>query len=446
MQTRWLMIIGLVFLAGCSTTTSTPPEMAQDDSVIQEKIDRYLSTTNPGVEAEIVADLKGSGVTTTKLRGLIRKRPVPKTGKAGTFFNQPVMSGGKKYPFSLYAPPIVKGKTYPLVVILHGAGGNGKSTLARWVKRLGQDFIIACPSYPMGAWWSFRAENMVLNLIQHLRSNYPIDANRVLLAGLSNGAVGAYMLGMFYPDYFAGVVPIAGAISERYMHFLVNMVNTPLYSIQGEHDPIFPIKFSQRIQKIMTTMKYPAVFREHAQKTSAHGGHFLPENEVPALVDWMKKQKRSANPKVVRLVRESNHMGPVQWARVTKGLKLAALQLPGPEKEPINQHDGKIATLIGLKTGDNQFEIQGKNLLEHDLLLNSDLVDFSKPIKVTFIEIKQEGKKLVTVPKGVSFEGMVKPDINTLLQSFKSRRDPDLLHEAIVPISVEEKVQIAAIP
>ncbi len=63
--------------------------------------------------------------------------------------------------------------------------------------------------------------------------------------------------------------------------------------------------------------------------------------------------------------------------------------MPGPEQEPVNVQDGKIVTLIGLKTGDNQFEIQGKNLLEHELLLNSEIVDFSKPVKVTFIEIKQ---------------------------------------------------------
>ncbi len=446
MQSKWLILICLVFLSACSTTPSTPPEIAQDDSILQEKIGRYLTTSNPGVEAEIVADFKNSGVTTVKLRELIKKRPHNRAGQSGTFFNLPVESEGKKYPFSLFAPPMQPGKTYPLVIILHGAGGDGKSTLTRWIKRLGGDFIIACPSYPIGAWWSFRAEAMVLNLVQHLRSQYPVDANRVLLTGLSNGAVGAYMIGMFYPDYFAGVIPIAGAISERYMHFLVNLVNTPLYSIQGEFDPIFPIKYSQRIKKILSTMGYPAVFRLHAHKKSAHGGHYLPEEEVPALVEWMKNQKRPSNPKVVRLVRESNHMGPVQWARVSKGLKLAALQLPGPEKEPVNVHDGKIATLIGLKTGDNEFEIQGKNLLEHEMLLSAEQVDFSKPIRVTFIEIVQKGDKLVTVPKGVSFEGRVKPDIGTLLRSYKSRRDPNLLHEAVVTISVEEKVQIAAIP
>lgn len=446
MQSKWLILVFLVFLSACSTTPSTPPEIAQEDSFFQEKIDRYLSTTSMGDEAKIVAELKDSGVTTQQLRELIKKRPFNRTGQAGTYFNLPVESDGRKYPFSLFVPEMQPGKTYPLVIILHGAGSDGKSTLTRWIKRLDGEFIIACPSYPMGAWWSFRAEAMVLNLIQHLRSQYPVDANRVLLAGMSNGAVGAYMIGMFYPDYFAGIVPIAGAISERYMHFLVNLVNTPLYSIQGEFDPIFPIKYSERIKKILSTMGYPAMFRIHSNKTSPHGGHFLPEDEVPALVEWMKKQKRASNPKIVRLVRESNHMGPVQWARISKGLKLAALQLPGPEKEPVNVHDGKIATLIGIETGDNQFEIQGKNLLEHEMLLSAEQVDFSRPIRVDFIEIVQKDNKLVTVPKGVSFEGRVRPDIGTLLRSYKNRRDPNLLHEAVITISVEEKVQIAAIP
>ena len=449
---RYLFVLALALLSACSTTPSTSPESAQggataqDDRVVQEEITRYVTTAEASVEAQVVSYLKDKGVTLPRLRALIKQRPLNRTGKSGTFFNLPVKSQGREYPFSLFVPPMEDGREYPLVVILHGAGGNGKTTLSRWIERLGGDFIIACPSYPMGAWWSLRAETLVLNLIQHLRTLYPVDTNRVLLAGLSNGAVGAYMIGMFYPDYFAGVVPIAGTISERYMHFLINLVNTPLYTIQGEHDPIFPIKYTQRIQKILTSMKYPAVFRVHAENTSAHGGHFLPDGEVAPLVAWMKQQKRTANPAVVRMVRESNHMGPIQWARLTKGLELASLQLPGPEKEPLNVRNGKIATLIGLKTGDNQFEIQGKNMLEHELRLSSEMVDFSKPVKVTFIEIQQEGNKLITVPKGVSFEGMVEPKIETLLKSYKNRLDPDLLYEAIVPISVEEKVQIAALP
>ncbi len=267
MKTQWIALLMVVFISACTTTPQTPPDTAQGDAAVQEEISRYVSATDANVEAQVVSYMKENGVTTTRLRELIKKRPLNRSGKTGTFLNLPVKSQGKEYPFSLFVPPLDENKSYPLVVILHGAGGNGKTTLGRWVERLGSDFIIACPSYPMGAWWSVRAETMVLNLIHYLRTLYPIDPSRVLLTGLSNGAVGAYMMGMFYPDYFAGVVPIAGTISERYMHFLINLVNTPLYTIQGEHDPIFLIQFTQRIQKILTAMKYPAVFRIHSQNT-----------------------------------------------------------------------------------------------------------------------------------------------------------------------------------
>lgn len=191
-----------------------------------------------------------------------------------------------------------------MVIVLHGLGGNGERTLQKWHQRLGENFIILCPSYPMGAWWSLRAEGMVLHALDWMRDQYPVDPNRVSLIGLSNGAIGTYMLGMFYPDRFAGIVPIAGSVTERYMHFLVNLINTPMYSIQGKFDPVFPIHFSRRIQQIMKDLDYPAVYREHEQKGTAHGGHFLPEEEVPALVTWLEKQKRPAHPPVIRLIRK----------------------------------------------------------------------------------------------------------------------------------------------
>ena len=55
--------------------------------------------------------------------------------------------------------------------------------------------------------------------------------------------------------------------------------------IQGEHDPVFPIELARRAHKILSDMKSPVVFREHKERGAAHGGHFLPESEVPALVE-----------------------------------------------------------------------------------------------------------------------------------------------------------------
>ena len=143
-------------------------------------------------------------------------------------------------------------------------GGSGDNTVAKWAERLNKEFIVLCPSYPMGAWWARPAEDMVLALIDHIRSLYNVDDNRVFLAGLSNGAIGVYTIGMFYPDRFAGLIPIAGSITPRFMNFLVNLRNTPIYMIQGAHDPIFPIQLSRRTNQILSDIRYPVVYREHS--------------------------------------------------------------------------------------------------------------------------------------------------------------------------------------
>ena len=259
-------------------------------------IDRYLATEDPAEESEILKRLTESKVSHDTIKSHLRVRAIGQGGPTGLFLGVPVKHMGKELTYSLYVPDSARdGKQLPMIVLLHGMGGRGDSTLQRWRKRLNDEFIILCPSYPMGAWWTLSAEELVLQLILETKMRVPVDPNRIFLAGLSNGALGTYMIGTFYPDYFAGVIPIAGAISEpHYLHFLINLTNTPVYSIQGQYDPIFPIQFSYRINKILNDMKYPLTYREHTEKGSAHGGHFMPESEVPPLLEWLKEQQRES--------------------------------------------------------------------------------------------------------------------------------------------------------
>ena len=64
-------------------------------------------------------------------------------------------------------------------------GGNSDATAAKWAERLNKEFIVICPSYPMGAWWARPAEEMVLALMDQVRSQYNVDDNR----GFSGWAV-----------------------------------------------------------------------------------------------------------------------------------------------------------------------------------------------------------------------------------------------------------------
>ncbi|MFQ5483582.1 MAG: hypothetical protein ACE5ER_12590, partial [Nitrospinaceae bacterium] len=438
----WAFLIWLA-VGACISAPEPPTDQPPAAYDLQSEVKRFLIAYDPAEEKEILDGMKSRGIGLDRVQEILQTPPQDQAGKSGLHFQLPMKSEGQSYNYSLFAPKLEPGKTYPLVLVLHGAGGNGESTLKRWVSRLDNEFIIACPTYPLGAWWSLRAEKMVLEMIRQVRSSYPVDVDRIVLAGLSNGAVGAFMIGMFHPDQFAGIAPISGTITERYMHFLVNLMHTPVYAIQGRHDPIFPVRYSRRVQKILKGLRYSAIYREHQKKGRAHGGHFLPEEEIPTLVAWMKARRRQVNPRIIRMVREGNHLDPILWAGVTKGYKLAALQIPGPEKEPLNIKDGKIATLIATRRKNNLITVQGKYFLEFELYLNRNLIDYNKPVTVTFQGIKEKEGKLVPGDKKVLFKGMVTPDLEVLLRSYKQRRDPKLLYDVKLSISLEDKVQIA---
>jgi predicted esterase len=411
-------------------------------------IARFLATEDPAEEAEILKKLEESEISHDTIKTHLRASTAVQSGPTGLFLGVPVKHMGKELTYSLYVPDSAQeGQPLPMVVILHGMGGRGDITLQSWRERLNDEFIILCPSYPIGAWWTLSAEELVLQLIRETKMRVPVDPNRIFLAGLSNGALGTYMIGTFYPDYFAGVIPIAGAISEpHYLHFLINLSNTPVYSIQGQYDPMFPIQFSRRINKILTDMKYPITYREHTEKGTAHGGHFLPESEVPSLLEWLKAQQRKPYSTVIRMVREGNHLDRIQWARATRGLNMAALQLPGPLPESMNIKDGKATTLIAVHKESNLFEVMGKNLLEMEIYLDADRVDFEQPVMVTFQEMKELEGKFITGQKLVKYHGKVSRDTGLLLREFKLRRDPEQLYDAKITVVLEKGSQFAMKP
>ncbi len=437
-----LIAFSLFIVVACIATNKQKAIDSNYDSAAD--IDLFLSTSDETVENQVIDRLKSHDVDSAQIKQLLRATlPRLSQNPKGLQLNLKVKIKQKKYTYALYVPDLVS-PDMPMIVIMHGMGGSGANTIQKWVERLEDKFVILCPTYPMGAWWSQNAENFVLQLINGIRAKYPIDPNRIFLSGLSNGAIGAYLMGMFYPDRFAGVVPIAGGITKRLMSFLVNLNNTPMYVIQGEFDPIFPIELTRRTYKILSDFKSPVIYREHKERGAAHGGHFLPESEVPALVEWLTKQKRNTSPKVVRLTREENHMKRVFWVRVSKGLKLAALQIPGPEMEPLNIHDGRIATLFAIDKGNNRFTVRGKNVLEFELYLSSDYIDFKKPVVVTFQAIQDKGDKLTPGEKFVAYNKKVEKNTSVLLRSFKEFHDENFFYDAKITISTQNTVRFAA--
>ncbi len=81
-----------------------------------------------------------------------------------------------------------RGKKWPLMMFLHGAGERGdnlelvkKHGPAKLVKQ-GKDFefIIVSPQCPEGPWWPEKLDTLIA-LLDYIESNYEVDTDRVYL-------------------------------------------------------------------------------------------------------------------------------------------------------------------------------------------------------------------------------------------------------------------------
>ena len=115
---------------------------------------------------------------------------VQHSGTAGYIFKE----GDVELPFRLVKPEnIEEGKTYPLVVYLHGSGERGKNNIAqmqrsllRGVKKHGEPCYIIMPQvFEDKTWTSDGYDAALTRLIEYMLKLYAVDSDRIYITGIS---------------------------------------------------------------------------------------------------------------------------------------------------------------------------------------------------------------------------------------------------------------------
>ena len=355
-------------------------------------------------------------------------RGIPQFGKApvGAQPRRAIVVKGQTAEYALYVPPsYVPDQSYPLILCLHGAGFTGEAYLDRWVSRLEDRYILACPTIAMGAWWTRFGEDLTLAVLDHVVGEYHIDPDRIFLTGMSNGGIGTWIIGMHHADRFAGIAPMASGIDDVLFPFVENLAHTPLYVIHGAEDQVMPVQLSRDLVEEMTRRGIPHVYREHHWTHPHAGGHFFPRQELPALISWFDQQHRTPLPRQISLVRDATHLTPLSWVRIDMTEQIAAFT-----ENLIDSRDefitgGIYAKLHAEITTPNKIAVSTNRIRRYTLFLNQELVDFSQPITV-----ETNGEK--------SFEGLIAPGITMLLEIARHRSDPHILFPAKLTIDVSE--------
>ena len=175
--------------------------------------------------------------------------------------------------YRLMAPAEVEsGKTYPLVLFLHGAGERGDDNVKQLMyfpelmadadHREKYPCYVLAPQCRRNKWWAGlrrRAESdesdddgdprthqmrVVEGILAETLENYPIDRSRVYLTGLSMGGYGSWDLAARHPDWFAAVVPICGGGDASQAESLATV---PIWAAHGGADPVVPPARSQEM-------------------------------------------------------------------------------------------------------------------------------------------------------------------------------------------------------
>jgi len=249
---------------------------------------------------------------------------------------------GSVQPYALEIPEDLDlSKPVPLYVWLHGR--NDKLTDLAFIsersKKPGQlepkNAIVMHPFGRSCLGWKSTAEIDVLEAIEDVCRRYPIDRDRIVLAGFSMGGAGAWHIGAHYADRFAAVHAGAGFVDvKRYQNltptkmppeyeqrmwdvydvpkYVRNLFNLPVVAYSGEVD-------KQKDAADFMGEAFAAEGRELTHLIGPGMGHkYHPEvlKEVMAKLEEAVRAGRNTKPESVSLQTRTLRYNRMHWVEI----------------------------------------------------------------------------------------------------------------------------------
>jgi poly(hydroxyalkanoate) depolymerase family esterase len=195
-----------------------------DQSQLPEALRGFLDKMGQAGSSGGLTGLDGlSGLTGLNgLAGPAVGRPAAPLPDGARFEERTYVNEAGSRAYKLYIPSGYTGQALPLVVMLHGctqspedfAAGTRMNELAEE-----QTFLVAYPAQTQAAnmskcWNWFSASDqqrdqgepsLIAGITRQIMRDFPVEAGRVFIAGLSAGGAAAAVMGATYPDLYAAI-------------------------------------------------------------------------------------------------------------------------------------------------------------------------------------------------------------------------------------------------
>lgn len=221
-------------------------------------------------------------------------------------------------PYRLFVPARLDPKAkYPLILFLHGAGERGTDNQAQLIHAQVLRFIrddvqakhpsiLVAPQCPatvgdrpaqwVEVYWGLKRPHktpptsqpmeLVMQLLDSLAKQLPVDADRRYITGLSMGGYGTFDLCMRRPGDFAAGVPICGGADDSKA---AEIAQIAFWVFHGGADSVVPVG---RSQSIVAALKAAGANVRYTEYPGVGHNSWAKAYEEPELVEWLFAQKR----------------------------------------------------------------------------------------------------------------------------------------------------------
>lgn len=187
-------------------------------------------------------------------------------------------------------------KPAPALLFLHGARdrGNDLDLLLRWAppklvaESSGLPYHFIAPQLPEGATWPDRVDD-VLSLVDLLARSGTVDPARLVIAGFSLGAAGAWEIAARHPGRFAGLVAVSGRVPATARP--EDLRGLPVRIFHGGSDDKLPAAAIEAHVEALRSQGNPVAYTLYPD-----GDHFIADRAFtdPDLEGWLLARRRTA--------------------------------------------------------------------------------------------------------------------------------------------------------
>jgi hypothetical protein len=372
---------------------------------VDSAFERFWAAASPREAAPLAVDVVKAGVSFDEAFRRLQRGRSYGPQKAGVFFLSNRTGDGVEHNFAVDIPPgYDPARRYQIRFQLHGGIGARTDNRPRGNGEIGalagaEQIYVLPYAWEDAPWWSDDQVGNLSAIVDALKRTYNIDENRVAVAGVSDGATGAYYIAMRDTTPYANFLPLNGFIAvltngdiDDGHIFPGNLRNKPIFVVNGGKDRLYPTSIVEPYTKHF--MQSGIEIEYHPQPEGEHNTRWWPE--VKDLFEsFVTKHPRDPYPDRLTWQAADAAHGRAHWLIIDQfgAAPGEAANLPDvntveqSELELLEETGRRIFPRAGggrvdLVRKGNTVEATTRGVTAFTLLLSPEKFDFSQPIRV----------------------------------------------------------------